>query len=58
MAHGVLREFDPGKESIEDFCERFDFYCLANSIRSDGEAAAQRKQALFLPFSVRPHLPS
>ena len=48
MAHGVLREFDPGKESIEDFRERFDFYCLANSIRSDGEAAAQRKQALFL----------
>ena len=48
MAHGVLREFDPGKESIKDFRERFDFYCLANSIRSDGAAAAQRKQALFL----------
>ena len=48
MAHGVLREFDPLKESIEDFRERFDFYCLANNIRSEGEGAAQRKQALFL----------
>ena len=29
MAHGTLREFDPKKESIEDFRERFDFNCLA-----------------------------
>ena len=44
----MLREFDPEKESIEDFRERFEFYCLANNIRSDREAATQRKQALFL----------
>ena len=47
MAHGVLREFDPLKESVEDFRERFDFYCLANKISGEGEAA-RRKQALFL----------
>ena len=43
----MLREFDPLKESIEDFRERFDFYCLANNIRGKGEAV-RRKQALFL----------
>ena len=47
MAHGVLREFDPLKESIEDFRERFDFYCLVNNIRGEGDTAS-RKQALFL----------
>ena len=46
MAHGVLHEFDPLKESIEDFRERFDFYCLANNIRGEGDTAS-RKQALF-----------
>ena len=48
MAHGMLREFDPSKESIEDFRERYDFYCLANNIRGEGEAAVSRKKALFL----------
>lgn len=47
MAHGALREFDALKESIEDFRERFDLYCLANKISGEGEAA-RRKQALFL----------
>ena len=47
MAHGVLHEFDPSKESIEDFRERFDFYCVANKISGEGDAA-RRKQALFL----------
>lgn len=37
MAHGNLREFDPKKESIEDFYERFEFYCVANGIRGDNE---------------------
>ena len=45
MAHGVLREFDPVKESIEDLREHFDFYCLANNIRGNGKAATQWKQA-------------
>ena len=47
MAHGVWCEFDPLKESIEDFHKHFDFYCLANNIRGKGDTAS-RKQALFL----------
>ena len=47
MAHGSLREFDPTKESIEDFKERFEFYCTANNIRGEGEHA-RRKRALFI----------
>ena len=47
MAHGNLREFDPKKESIEDFRERFDFYCLANNVR-DTEENQRRKKALFI----------
>ena len=45
MAHGTLREFDPVKESIEDFKERFEFYCLANNVKGEG---ARRKKALFI----------
>jgi len=41
MAHGNLCEFDPRKESIEDFHERFEFYCLANNIK-DTEGDAQQ----------------
>ena len=48
MAHGNLREFDPKKESIEDFRERFDFYCLANNIRENNEENIRRKKALFI----------
>ena len=47
MAHGTLREFYPTKESIEDFKERFEFYCTANNIRGEGEHARQ-KRALFI----------
>ena len=47
MVHGNLREFDPKKESIEDFRERFDFYCLANNVR-DTEENQRRKKALFI----------
>ena len=47
-AYGMMHEFDPVKESIKDFHDHFDFYCLANNIQSDRTAAAQQKQALFL----------
>ena len=48
MAHGNLREFDASKENIDDFRQRFEFYCLANNIK-DGDATQQnRKKALFL----------
>ena len=43
MAHGVLREFDPHKESIEDFQEHFNFYCLANKISGEEEAACHKQ---------------
>ena len=42
MAHG------PVKESIEDFRERFDFYCLANNIRGENADDARRKKAMFI----------
>ena len=35
LAHGT-QEFDTTKESIEDFRQRFEFYCLANNIK-DGD---------------------
>ena len=47
MAHGVLKEFEPEKESMEDFRERFDFYCVANKIKNEGEDL-RRKKALFV----------
>ena len=46
MAHGTIREFDPQKESIEDFHVRFEFYCVANNLRP-GEGD-NRKKALFI----------
>ena len=48
MAHGTICEFDPQKESIEDFHERFEFYCLANNVRAAEGEAADRKKALFI----------
>ena len=45
MAHGTLREFDPKKESIEDFEERFEFYSVANGIRGDN---ADKKKVSFV----------
>ena len=44
---GTLRDFDPSKESIKDFRDRFEFYCLANNIKGEGEAL-RRKKALFV----------
>ena len=46
-AHGTLRDFDSTKESVEDFCERFEFYCLANNIKGKGDRQRQKK-ALFV----------
>jgi len=46
MAHGTIHEFDPQKESIEDFHERFEFYCVANNL-CPGERD-NRKKALLL----------
>ena len=48
MAHGTLREFDATKESIEDFRQRFEFYCQVNNIKEGDEAQRTRKKALFI----------
>jgi len=48
MSHGNLCKFDPRKEPIEDFCERFEFYCLANNIKDTEGDAQRRKKALFI----------
>ena len=48
MAHGHIKEFDPTKETIDDFRQRFEFYCTANNIKSDDEAQQARKKALFI----------
>ena len=45
MAHDSLCEFDLKKESIKDFHEHFEFYCVANGIQ-DGNAA--KKKAMFI----------
>ena len=45
MAHGVLKEFDPEKESIEDFRERFDFYCVANKIKTRAMTSGEKKRS-------------
>ena len=44
---GTPRNFDPSKESIKDFRDRFEFHCLANNIKGEGEALRQKK-ALFI----------
>ena len=48
MAHGQIKEFDSAKETIEDFRQRFEFYCTANNIKSGDEAQQDRKKALFI----------
>ena len=45
MLDGSLWEFDPKKESMEDFHECFEFYCVANGIRHDNMA---KKKAIFI----------
>jgi len=47
MAHQSIREFDPRKESLEDFYEHFEFYCVANNI-GPGPEGDNHKKALFL----------
>ena len=42
----LIHKFDPQKESIEDFHERFKFYCVANNLHP-GEGN-NRKKALFI----------
>ena len=41
MSRG-LEQFDPTVERIDDYKERFDYYCVANGVGND------RKKALFL----------
>ena len=48
MAHGHIKEFDLTKETIDDFRQRFEFYCAANIIKSDDEAQQAHKKALFI----------
>jgi len=48
MAHGHIREFDLTKETVDDFYQRFEFYCLANKITENDEAGQTRKKALFI----------
>ena len=48
MAHGNIREFDPAKESVEDFKQRFEFYCLANNIKAEDDTQIARKKAIFV----------
>ena len=47
MAHGALKEFDAEKELIEDLKEKFEFYCVANKFKNEGEDL-RRKKALFV----------
>ena len=48
MAHSNVWDFDPTKESIEDFQQHFEFYCLVNNIKTKDEAQIARKKALFM----------
>ena len=48
MAHGHIKEFDSTKETVDDFRQRFKFYCAANNIKSDNEAQQAHKKALFI----------
>ena len=48
IAQGHIREFDSAKETIEDFHQRFEFYCQANNIKSEDEAQLAHKKALFI----------
>ena len=50
MGYGSLKEFDLAKESIEDFRERFGFYCLANNILGENADAVHQKKAMFITF--------
>ena len=47
MKHGLLCEFRAGVESIDEYKERFELYCLANAVPIGDEHVARRK-AIFL----------
>ena len=42
------KEFNSTKETIDDFHQRFKFYCAANNIKSNDEAQQARNKALFV----------
>ena len=42
-AHGHLEPFDATSEVLTDYLERFEFYCIANEVRSES-----KKKAIFL----------
>ena len=46
MVHGVLKEFDPEKESMEDYKERFDFCCVAIKFKNEGDDIRHKKGAI------------
>ena len=48
MAHGNIREFDPVKDSVEVFKQRFEFYCLVNNIKAEHYIQIARKKAVFV----------
>ena len=48
MAHGHIKEFDSTKETVDDFRQRFEFYCAANNIKLDDEAQQARKKGKLL----------
>ena len=48
MAHGHIKEFDPTQETIDDFRQRFEFYCTANNIKSEDEAQQACKKVIFI----------
>ena len=47
LKHGLLGEFRAGVESIDEYKERFELYCLANAVPIGDEHVARRK-AIFL----------
>ena len=46
--HGHIKEFDPTKERIDDFRQRFEFYCTANDIKSEDEDQQTHKKAIVI----------
>ena len=43
--HGSLWKFNPNKESVEDFHECFEFYCVVNGIQENN---AVKKKVIFI----------
>ena len=48
MSHWHIKEFESTKETVDDFCQCFEFYCVANNIKSEDEAQQACKKALFI----------